>query len=100
MITTVTKSHPELAASVLLSNPKLVIMIGAFENGYHPYEEFDSEKEARTFADGFNARHEVTPAQRRAMEIGSMFGWDVPGANVASAIAANAQPLTKDCKGS
>ena len=31
--------------------------------------------------DAFNARHGVTPAQAEAMEIGSMFGWDVPGAD-------------------
>jgi hypothetical protein len=31
--------------------------------------------------DAFNSRHNVTPAQVQAMEIGSMFGWDAPGAD-------------------
>ena len=31
--------------------------------------------------DAFNARNEITPAQVQAMEIGSMFGWDCPGAD-------------------
>jgi len=32
-------------------------------------------------ADRWNADMGVTPAQREAMEIGSMWGWDVPGAD-------------------
>lgn len=31
--------------------------------------------------DGFNSRHGVTKRQQEAMEIGSVFGWDVPGAD-------------------
>lgn len=34
--------------------------------------------------DQMNARLGVTPAQRLAMEIGSMVGWDVPGADPAA----------------
>ena len=32
-------------------------------------------------ADELNEKLGVTPAQRQAMEIGSMAGWDVPGAD-------------------
>jgi hypothetical protein len=31
--------------------------------------------------DGFNQRHGVTSRQVQAMEIGSIFGWDAPGAD-------------------
>lgn len=37
-------------------------------------------------ADAFNARHGITAAQVEAMMIGSVFGWDVPGADPANAI--------------
>jgi hypothetical protein len=35
----------------------------------------------RLDVEGFNARHGVTDIQREAMEIGSCFGWEVPGAD-------------------
>jgi hypothetical protein len=31
--------------------------------------------------DAFNAERGITPEQREAMEVGSMFGWEVPGAD-------------------
>lgn len=31
--------------------------------------------------DEYNRRHNITAAQVEAMEIGSMFGWEVPGAD-------------------
>ena len=43
-------------------------------NGYWPLQDgFDVV--------GFNLRHDVTLEQVKAMECGSMFGWDVPGAD-------------------
>ena len=35
-------------------------------------------------ADYNNSKLGVTPEQRKAMEIGSLCGWDVPGANPAN----------------
>ena len=35
----------------------------------------------RAFVDDMNTRAGVTPAQAQAMQIGSMFGWEVPGAD-------------------
>lgn len=32
-------------------------------------------------ADAYNKRNNITPAQIEAMQFGSMFGWNVPGAD-------------------
>ena len=64
---------PELCASI---NPTdgTPIMIRRGVSGYYPAP--------RTLdVDGYNARRGITAAQREAMEIGSMFGWEVPGAD-------------------
>lgn len=50
------------------------ILITAGERGYHwapPTLDVDAA----------NTRHGITPAQVEAMLVGSMFGWEVPGAN-------------------
>lgn len=49
------------------------IMIKRGELGYYPITSPNFD------VDGFNQRRGITRAQVRAMEIGSMFGWDVPG---------------------
>lgn len=46
------------------------------EDGTFVYQTIDE------FIDQWNEEIGVTPAMREAMEIGSMFGWEVPGANV------------------
>ena len=52
------------------------------ESGYYPSEWETGDKERNVEeADRLNERMGVTPAQRMAMEIGSMAGWDVPGAD-------------------
>lgn len=49
---------------------------------YYPSEWETGDKERNVEeADRLNERMGVTPAQRMAMEIGSMAGWDVPGAD-------------------
>lgn len=63
---------PEMCATVDPMGKPIMIKRGV--SGYWPLrEDFD--------VDGFNARHDVTPAQIAAMECGSMFGWDVPSAD-------------------
>jgi hypothetical protein len=44
--------------------------------------------------DEFNAAFQPTPAQLAAMEAGSIFGWDVPGADPAN-YDANGRPLSR-----
>lgn len=51
-----------------------VIGIKRGEDGFYPVF-------TTATADELNASYGVTPAQREAMHNGSMFGWDVPGAD-------------------
>ena len=77
----VAEGLPELCFSTLASNGQL-ICIRRGESGYYPSEWETGDKERNVEeADRLNERLGVTPAQRMAMEIGSMAGWDVPGAD-------------------
>ena len=77
----VAEGLPELCFSTLASNGQL-ICIRRGESGYYPSEWETGDKERNVEeADRLNERMGVTPAQRMAMEIGSMAGWDVPGAD-------------------
>lgn len=58
--------------------------IDRFESGYHEtfgdYAGVDADT-MQQMVDQLNKRDNVTPAQANAMEIGSMFGWNCPGAD-------------------
>lgn len=72
---------PELCFSTLMTTGQL-ICIKRGESGYYPSDWDTGDKERNVeLADELNARRGVTPAQRQAMEIGSMAGWDMPGAD-------------------
>ena len=72
---------PEMCYSTLQTTGQL-ICIRRGERGYSPteWDTGDAERNAEE-ADRLNERLGVTPAQRMAMEIGSMAGWEVPGAD-------------------
>ena len=73
---------PELCYSVLNTTGELII-IKRGVSGYFPTEGY-TQNEHCTFeqqAAIFNERLGVTPAQRHAMDLGSICGWDVPGAH-------------------
>ena len=75
---------PELCFSTLITTGQL-ICIKRGETGYYPSDWDTGDKEKNVeLADELNKEMGVTPAQRRAMEIGSMAGWDVPGADPAN----------------
>jgi hypothetical protein len=60
-----------------------VILIVRGEKGYHPWKVMD--------VDNFNARCGVSPTQAEAMLVGSMFGWNCPGAQLAFTIDPRAE---------
>ena len=75
---------PELCFSILASTGQL-ICIRRGESGYYPSQWDTGDKERNVeMADELNERRGVTPAQHQAMEIGSLAGWDVPGADPAN----------------
>jgi hypothetical protein len=75
---------PELCFSVLPGTGDL-ICIKRGESGYYPSDWSTADKEQNVeLADYNNERLGVTPEQRQAMEVGSMAGWDVPGADPAN----------------
>lgn len=74
---------PELCFSTLLTSGDL-ICIKRGETGYFPSEWDTGDKEQNVeLADQLNEQLGVTMWQRKAMEVGSMCGWDVPGADPA-----------------
>jgi len=74
---------PELCFSTLLTSGDL-ICIKRGETSYYPSEWDTGDKERNVeLADELNEQLGVTMWQRKAMEVGSMCGWDVPGADPA-----------------
>lgn len=74
---------PEMCFSVLPDTGAL-ICIKRGESGYYPSDWSTGDKERNIqIRDDANESMGVTDAQRKAMEAGSMFGWNVPGADPA-----------------
>ena len=77
----VAEGLPELCFSTLRTTGQL-ICIKRGESGYYPSDWDTGDKERNVeLADELNENLGVTPAQRQAMEIGSLAGWAVPGAD-------------------
>ena len=79
----VAEGLPEMCFSTLLTTGDL-ICIKRGETGYYPSDWDTGDKEQNVeLADQLNEQLGVTMWQRKAMEVGSMCGWDVPGADPA-----------------
>lgn len=76
------KKLPEQCWTVLPSDPCQVIVIRRGMMGYIPHITCNNERIAREIAARHNARLGVEWEQKEAMEVGSCFGWEVPGADV------------------
>lgn len=73
-----------LECYALLPSTGQLINIRRGESGYYPmraHGEHVFGQAAIELAAELNSSLGITDAQRRAMESGSMFGWDVPAAN-------------------
>lgn len=77
-------------AENMLSLPRIAMtfletenIAGLIHRGTHGYTPFPAIRD-QAGVDAFNARHDVSPAAAEAMLVGSMFGWDVPGAVIAN----------------
>lgn len=72
---------PELCFTVIKSTGELAC-IKRGESGYYPSDwDMHDRKRNEELAADQNERLGVTEAQRQAMECGSMFGWNAPGAD-------------------
>ena len=72
---------PELCFSVISSTGELTCIKRGERGFYHSDWDTGNAQENRKRADEYNESLGVSKAQRRAMEIGSMCGWHVPGAD-------------------
>lgn len=72
---------PEMCYSTLPSDGSLII-IKRGENGYYPSpKDAGSREENERLAERLNNELGITPAQEKAMSLGSMMGWDSHGAD-------------------
>lgn len=69
------KNLPDLCFAINDVSNKVVI----FKKGVSSYFEYDNTRQLT--CDELNESIGVSKAQAAAMKTGSMFGWDVPGAN-------------------
>jgi len=86
-----TPNLPDACMSVL-SETGECIFLKLGQRGYFNYQWSDDREKNRAFSDRYNKEHSITKAQEEAMKAGSMFGWNIPGADPKS-YDENGRPL-------
>ena len=87
---------PEMCFGTLASTGELICLKRG-KLGYYPTVwSTDDPERNEEIADYNNTRLGVTAAQRQAMEIGSMQGWGVPGADPATYETISQEDQTED----
>lgn len=66
---------------ICLKTSNEVVVVHPYTKGYSPTREGNQPWYGQETADLANAERGITKAQARAMEMGSMFGWDIPAAD-------------------
>ena len=95
-----TRKSPPAIAFVHIPGKSPAESVGVVKRGESGYfmmeakhtQHLTTEKEALAYVDLLNERICVSPSQAESMLLGSMFGWDSPGAAVASAVGLAAKP--------
>ena len=77
-------SLPERCYSILTETGEPIILVKGEYGYYRSDVQCISKADAREFVNERNAALGVSRAQESAMQVGSMFGWDVPGADPAA----------------
>ena len=79
-LTPLRNSLPEKAFAFLKSTGAIVVIVKG-EKGYVPTANYPVDRDPQESVDALNETISVTKAQAAAMVAGSMFGWQVPGAD-------------------
>lgn len=74
-------SLPERCYHVLAETGEVIILEKGSSGYCKTTLDMGSREENRTLVDEYNRKMGVSKAQAEAMSVGSMFGWDVPGAD-------------------
>ena len=72
---------PETCLSVLSGSGELIVIKRGESGYYHSDWNTSDPVKNREIADLHNQKRSITHAQEQAMVVGSMAGWDVPGAD-------------------
>jgi hypothetical protein len=75
-------NYPDIAA-VIHPTDGAIVLVRRGQIGFWPAPMLVDT----TAAELFNRRQGITPAMRQSMQIGSVFGWNVPGADPVTAEA-------------
>jgi hypothetical protein len=89
---------PEMCVAVLNPGEVLIGIKRGIHGYFQMYEGMVQGEAAKIVADRMNSALNVSPQQREAMLVGSMMGWECPGARPSSDLHENAAPYTTEAQ--